>query len=214
MIDISKFDQDVLTRYQQSFLPENRKARWAAERMNPLRDTLRPAHKSNQTKVHIARFEQALHEDEGYENTVLTNIPWVITHNLKHCIIEPGGFWKIDRGMNWKGIKRKQVRDHINSSPEFIYGRMGAVSLLAGASLDPENEIARFYSDWSARYLLELDNVDILMASVKLSPKSRQQHLNMYGEALDKMSDELTAEVLKILRLLHTLHPVSDERYY
>jgi len=214
MININKFDQAVLARYQESLLPANQTARRVAERLNPKPLNPNYGRNTNLLEVHIDRFEAAILEDNGYENSILTRIPRAITHHIKHCIIEPGEFWKWDREMNWKGIKLKQVRKYINTNPGMIYGRMGVVTLLANCALDPENEIERFYSDWSKRYSNELDKVDYSMCMMGKSPKSRQLHLDLYGETLDRMGDELTAEVFKVLRLLHALQPVSDERYY
>ena len=213
MIDTNKFNQAVLRRYQESFLPEIETARCVAERLNPQPINPRHHRKTISIEAHIDRFQVAILEDKGYENSILTRIPRAITHHIKHCMIEPGGFWKGDRAMNWKGIKLKQVRKYINTNPKAIYGRMGAVTLLARRALDPENEIERFYSDWSKRYSKELDEVDYSMNMMSKSSKSRQIHLNLYGEALDRMGDELTAEVVKILRLLRSLRPVSDDSY-
>lgn len=205
MIDISKFDQGVLSRYQLCFLTQNQTARRVVERLNPSM----PSSNFDFEQVvasrglHQARFQQAMESEKHYEYSELTNIPLFIKHHLNEVInqIKYQAPWTGDWN-RWKGLKFPQMVKNIYQAPDNLYDRVGAAILLAEGELDPTKELRRYFNEWKVRYRQALKALEAKADGFREKSTASRKHLSPYSEALDSFGAELTKELHKVIEVL------------
>lgn len=204
MIDINKFDKDVLKEYQDSYLPEFSQARYLIEKMNVnnYQSRYSPQYSPDPSDLSWSRFISIMGHEIDHVGTPLTKIPQEIHHHASEAIEQAREAYRADRNLDWPGSSAQDVFECIKGVPDSIYNsRAGIVAKLAEVELDKGREIQKFLDEWKESLINSLIKVNLEFKNLPLHAKNDFFEIHVYENLMDKAVNDLEKEFGKLTKL-------------